>query len=263
MIHLVMTITVCAIENGTFSSLIYLFKMMIFQSYICQFTRGYILYIYIYIYPVCLARLCLRTVDRSVGSWTDAPAKARAVFFPCPRTSSIIHPFAAFRCLSSRPFGKGEPTPLPWGVDLGGGGAGPSAFLCVSLLYRLPSRMHVLPSAFVTQAAFRWRPNYLSNKARGQVITLKILETGPFLLLRLLLPASEERNRKAHAANGNTAMACAWCPQTALYVHTCTVASWYHPVYPSLIPGRIAAPATRLGPIRQLIWLCNVVYRII
>ena len=31
--------------------------------------------------------------------------------------------------------------------------------------------MHVLPSAFVTQAAFRWRPNYLSNKARGQVIT--------------------------------------------------------------------------------------------
>jgi hypothetical protein len=30
--------------------------------------------------------------------------------------------------------------------------------------------MHVLPIAFVTQAAFRYRPNYLTNKARGRVI---------------------------------------------------------------------------------------------
>ena len=40
------------------------------------------------------------------------------------------------------------------------------------------------------------------------------------------------------------------CQQTALYVHTCSIASRYHPVYPSLIPGQLprGAPGTRLGP---------------
>ena len=220
--------------------------------------------IYIYIYISILLYIYIYSLsalhDFASGPWTGAsvheptrPPRRVLSFFlvPAPRPSSI----PLQRSVACRP-GLSEkanrPPSLGEWTSEGGGGAGPSAFLCVSFLHRLPSRMHVLPSAFVTQAAFRWRPNYLSNKARGQVITPKILETGPFLLLRLLLPASEERNRKAHAANGNTAMACAWCPQTALYVHTCTVASWYHPVYPSLIPGRIAAPATRLGPIRQL-----------
>ena len=41
--------------------------------------------------------------------------------------------------------------------------------------------MHVLPIAFITQAAFRYRPNYLTNKARGRVITSKILQTSPYI----------------------------------------------------------------------------------
>ena len=61
---------------------------------------------------------------------------------------------------------RADRRPSPSGRRMGMGGPQRIFVLVLSSGFRC---VHVLHTAFVTQAAFRYKPNYLTNKARGRI----------------------------------------------------------------------------------------------
>ena len=177
--------------------------------------------VYIYIYNDCktsilLYHVCLARRRHAPDRFFEPPRTRRRVLrFSCCPASIPLQCCVACPGLSDK--ASRPPSLAEWTAD---GNAWAPAHFCACPFFGFPLRARPAhrirhPGCVPVQAQLLDQQGPGPNK-----ITSKIFRTSPHyarcFLGFLLLPAAEERNRKAHAENGNTASAGSCGPQGTL-----------------------------------------------